>query len=353
MIPILYESSETAFRTNGIGRLRDCIRCIVAEGRNDIYEIEFEYPLNGVHYEDIKLGRIVAATHDDTEEIQAFDIVYRSRPINKVVTFRGVHISYRLNGITATLSNVTTLGGALARLENGTPSNPFSIETTMPYSTAGNMTSADGIPKTIRDYMGGIEGSVLDTWGGEWEFNNFRAILHRERGKERNTAIRYGVNMTEFNDEEDITSTYTAVIPYWSNSESVKIGDMYSSDYRLYSPREICVPLDVSDKFETEPTTTQLRAAARSYINSNKPYIGNRSITVDFIRLRDTDDYKNISSLENYSLCDFVPVIFPDYNIEEKFKIVKVEWDVLNERYSNMELGNLSLSLSDALGLSK
>ena len=56
MIPILYEKTETAFTSNGLGRLSDCIRCIVTEGRNDIYEAEFDYPVAGAHFDDIQIG---------------------------------------------------------------------------------------------------------------------------------------------------------------------------------------------------------------------------------------------------------------------------------------------------------
>ena len=105
MTPILYESTETLFVSNGLGRLQDCISCKVSEERNGIYEIEFDYPINGRNYDKITLGRIVAVTHDDTGDIQPFDIVSCSRPINGIVTFRGVHISYRLNKLTIAVNS--------------------------------------------------------------------------------------------------------------------------------------------------------------------------------------------------------------------------------------------------------
>ena len=88
MIPILYEKSEIDFNSNGLGRLRDCIRCEVTEERNGIYECEFEYPINGLHYKDIILGRIIAVEHDESGNVQPFDIYAYSKPINGVVTFK-------------------------------------------------------------------------------------------------------------------------------------------------------------------------------------------------------------------------------------------------------------------------
>ena len=50
MIPILYESTESAFVSNGICRLRDCLNCVVTEERNGIYECDFDYPVDGAHF---------------------------------------------------------------------------------------------------------------------------------------------------------------------------------------------------------------------------------------------------------------------------------------------------------------
>ena len=62
MIPILYDKTETAFISNGLGRLRDCISCIVSEERNGIYECDFEYPVDGANYNLIQVGRIIGVT---------------------------------------------------------------------------------------------------------------------------------------------------------------------------------------------------------------------------------------------------------------------------------------------------
>ena len=96
MIPILYEANETSFLSHGIGRLVDCLRLEVTEERDGIFELEFDYPVNGQHYDDITEGRIIASVHDDNKDVQPFDIYGRSAPIDGVVTFYAHHVSYRL-----------------------------------------------------------------------------------------------------------------------------------------------------------------------------------------------------------------------------------------------------------------
>ena len=350
MIPILYESNETEFISNGLGRLRDCIRCEVTEERNGIYECEFEYPVDGSHYSDITLGRIIAVEHDETGEVEPFDIYSYSRPINGVVTFNACHISYRQRAIVATMTGINSLSLALAGLKTAQPSNPFTYYSDM--ESTGFMGAADGVPRSVRELLGGVEGSILDTYGGEYEWNKFNVNLWRSRGESRDFTIRYGVNMTDFKDDTDYTNSYTAVIPYWVKDEVIVKGGMVSSGAIGFGDRESCIPLDLSDKFENQPTVVQLESAASSYMTSNQTYMPSRNIKVDFIRLQDSDEYHQFANLQKCRLCDSVKVIFPRYNTEGTFKIVKVVWDVLLERYIEMELGNLSVTLAEALGIS-
>ena len=130
MIPVLYDNAERAFVTNGIGRLSDCISCTVTEERNGIYECEFEYPITGVRYSDIQEGCIVTVTHDDTGDIQPFDIYGRSAPINGIVTFYAHHVSYRLSDIVVGPCTASSPADALDKIRrNSINGNPFTFWT--------------------------------------------------------------------------------------------------------------------------------------------------------------------------------------------------------------------------------
>lgn len=350
MTPILYESNETAFTSNGLGRLRDCIRCEVAEERNGIYECEFEYPVTGIHYNDIISGRIIAATHDENGDIQPFDIYAYTRPENGVVTFYAHHMSYRQNGIVVSESNINSSGAAIRGLTvNPYPNNPFTYETSVIKN--GYLPYSDGTPRSVKDFLGGGEGSILDTYGGEYEFNRFHVALWEHRGKVRDITIRHGVNMTEFSDDLDYSESYNACVPFWKGNDTFVKGNMVSLDSMQYNGRDYCVPLDLSDKFESQPVSGALEYMAAQYMRNNQTYLPSRNIKVNFVKLADTDEYKQYEPLQKCLLCDSVNVVFPWYNMEGVFKIVRVVWDVLQERYTEMELGNLPVSLAQALGI--
>ena len=352
MIPILYEKNEKAFINNGLCRLRDCISCIVTEERNGIYECDFEYPTDGANYDLIQVGRIVGVTHDESGDIQPFDIVGFTKPIDGVVTFHCTHISYRMSYLTVR-SNVSrnSLTDVLTHLAAySVPACPFTFWTDK--TSTGYCAALQNIPYTVRQVLGGTEGSILDAYGGEYEWDKWTVKLWANRGQLRDFSIRYGVNMMEYNEEYDSSGCYSSCRPYWTDGTSSVIGDKQTSTGIPPSGREQCVPMDLSDKFESKPTKAQVEAAAVTAMNAEQPTVPSQSITVSFVRLQDMGEYDIYQNLLQCRLCDTINVIFPDFNSSGQFKIVKTTWNVLRGKYDEMELGELSTSLSEALGLS-
>ena len=388
MIPILYDTNEVAFTSNGLGRLSDVISCVVVEGRNDVYECDFSYPVTGRNYDLIKIGRIIGVSHGVSDltrptfirqnltdekndsltdengfvltaarngfapeySIQPFDIVSFTRPIDGVVTFHCVHVSYRQSYLTVTGTNINSLEDAFALLKNAEPENPFNYKTDK--TSTGYMSAADGVPKTVRSLLGGVEGSILDTYGGEYEWDGFDVILHSARGVTRDFSIRYGVNMLDYNEEFDNQGTYSSCVPYWTDGTTTIVGDRQDSTGSTITGRNECVPLDVSNKFESKPSKAEVEAMALSVMNDTNPMVPVQNIHVEFVRLQDMG-YKGLELLFDCQLCDTIKVVFPAYNTTGEFKIVKTTWDVLRNRYESMELGDLSITLAEALGIKK
>jgi hypothetical protein len=158
--------------------------------------------------------------------------------------------------------------------------------------------------------------------------------------------------MVDYTEELDIQGTYSSVFPYWTDGTSTVVGHIVDSGQTTVTGRDECVPLDVSDKFESKPTRDQVDSMAQSLLNRDNHALPVQNIHVEFIRLQDMPEYAGFGNLMRCQLCDTIKVIFPDYNSSGQFKIVKTEWNVLSDRYESMELGDLSMSLSEALGIS-
>lgn len=350
MIPILYERNETEFTSNGLCRLRDCLSFVVTEERNGIYEASFEYPVDGANYDMIQCGRIVAAVHDDSGDVQPFDIVSYTKPISGIVTFHAVHVSYRLNYIVARGTGVVNVDSAFTMLkDSGQPENPFTYSAD--FLSTAYMASADGTPRSVRQFLGGVEGSILDTYGGEYGFDKFSVKLYAHRGIDRNFIIRYGVNLLSYSDEVDYQETYSSCIPFWSSNGERLVGSRVDLSTATYNGRNNCIPLDLTEKFEGKPSLADLQSMALSHMQSRQTQLPTQTIKVDFVRLQDMGEFADYQSLLECNLCDTIGVVFPLYNMSGRFKIVKTEYNVLSERYESMELGALSTSLAEALGI--
>lgn len=356
MIPILYESNEVSFSSNGMGRLRDILSCVVTEERNSgVYECDFEYPVDGGNFELIQPGRIIAVTHDESGDVQPFDIVSYSKPINGVVAFHAVHVSYRQTSLTTQGTNINSLADAFTMLSGAEPGNPFTYWTDK--TSTAYMAAGDGIPRSVRQFLGGVEGSILDTYGGEYEWDKFTVRLWNARGNLLDFTIRYGLNLLDYTEDTDYSETFTAVVPYWTGQDSsgateILLGDRVDSGLTSYNGRNDCVPLDMTDKFETKPSKAALETAARTLIQAKAVNLPHQSIKVDFVRLQDMGEFDQFANLMHCRLCDSVSVVFPAYGMQGVFKVVKVEYDTIEERYRSVELGSLSTSLSEALGIS-
>ena len=376
MIPILYNRDETRFVTNGIGRLSDCTRFVVTEERNGIYEAEFDYPITGVHFDEIGIGKIVACTHDDKHDIQPFVIYSRSVPyLNGIVTFNAHHISYRLNDVVVMPYTAGSVAAALNGIStNSVNSNPFTFWTDK--TTTAEFTNE--VPRNARNMLGGEENSILDVFGGgDYEFDKFTVKLHAHRGQDSDVEIRYSKNLTNLSQTIDDGESYNAVVPYWMGSEGelVTLPEKmlvfsgtepqiaYLTDHNLIiirtetdEPIEVAytiadaAPMDLSDAFEEQPTVEQLRAAAIARFETSDAWLPNENLTVDFVQLWQTAEFEEYSALQRVSLCDTVSVYYPQVGISEvKQRVVKVVYDVLMDRYDSIELGQVQTSLGQAI----
>lgn len=359
MNPILYAKNSTTFTTNGIGRLSDAVSCTVSEQINGQYEMEMRYPTTGAHFSDIGMNSIIMVKHEDSDDLQPFEVYRISKPINGVVTINAHHISYRLSHMVCMPFSVSAGANACNNTLQGLKSNAvdtdinvFSFWTDVHSLGTYNQTA----PASIRQRLGGVEGSVLDQFGGEYEWDKFTVKLHQTRGNQ-NTGytLKYGKNITDIEQEEELSNVITGVVPFWENTdrtETVTLTEkVVYSDYASRYPYHLTVPLDLSDKWDDDhkPTQSALRTAAQAYVNKSSLGIPKVSISVSFVALWQTEEYKDIAPLEQVSLGDAVMVYFESLGIEAQARVMGVEYDVLAERYLDIQIGSLRSTLAKTL----
>lgn len=338
MIPILFAPSATSFSTNGIGRLSEMISCEVTEERNGVYELTATIGTDSKHYSDIVHSAIIGVIPHDGGDVQAFRIYKISKPIGGIITINAQHISYELSHIPTRPFTAANVGAALAGLKsNSMQANPFTFWTDK--STIANYKQAK--PESIRARLGGQQGSILDVYGGEYEFDNYTVKLWNNRGSDMAVTLRYGKNITDIKQEENIQNTITGIVPYWcgGDDEVVYYNGIVEASTAANFPYRRSVPYDFSGDFEAAPTAAQLRQRAERYIIRNSIGIPAVSIKVSFVALWQTEEYKDVAPLQRVNLCDWVTIQFEKLGISAKAKVIKTVYDVLTERYKSIELG--------------
>ena len=346
--PILYSATETNFDHNGIGVLSACVSCEVTEEANGIFELAMTYPMDGIHFENISDRTIVKATVDQFRDPQLFRIYAISKPMSGIVSIFAEHISYDLSGIPVHPFSAPTAPVALSMLKgNAVVDCPFDFWTDK--ETQANFKVS--VPASIRSRLGGVEGSVLDVYGGEYEFDNFTVKLHNSRGQNRGVSIRYGKNLTDIKQEQNCSSVATGVYPYWVDSEGgvlVELPERIVDAPGTYNFEKI-LTLDLSGEFEAAPTVEQLRDRAKRYVNENNIGVPSVSLTVSFVQLEQSEEYKHLNLLERVSLFDTVNVEFPSLGVSATAKAVKMVYDVLADRVKSVTLGSVRSNIADTV----
>ena len=362
MIPILYTANETDFSHCGIGALSEMTSCTVTEERNGAFECEFKYPVDGKLFAEIQESRIVKAKPNEMSDPQLFRIYASSKPINGIVTYRAEHISYELSGYpveSVSVENATARAAMNAILNATLIAHRYTAQSDIELLKS---TTIDR--KSARAALGGVEGSVLSLWGGEFEFDNFTVKLHKARGRKTGIKIAYGKNITDIKQEANVAGVYTAVYPYAKYTTQPTDGQTEPEEITVSLPEKIlcsqkaskaagervCIK-DFSESFNgaTEITVEQLRAKAQNWVETSGFDVPSVNITVSFENLWQSPEYEQYALLERCGLCDTVSVEFPALNISTTAKIIKTKYDVLSEKYLQITLGSARANFADTV----
>lgn len=363
MIPVLYPESETDFLNNGSGLLTEATECRVREARNGTFELELAYPREGRLYNELVTGAFVKAKPNDRDPVQPFRIYKVGKPVAGVCRFYGEHISYELNAAPVPnfkATGVTPQGAITNMIEDAVIQKPYTAWSDI--TTRKNM-DIHGV-YNVRALLGGVEGSLIDTFGGELQFDKYAVKLHAARGQDDGVTIRYGKNLIDAEMEKNIDSVATAIFPYafytpetvdGTEAEEVFVSlpekVIYTPNAANY-PRTYCKEVDFSDRFGDGviPTEAALRTMATEYAQQgiDLPKV---SIRLSLIDLSRTKDYENLWAMERVGLCDTVHVIIDRLGITETAKVVSTDYDVLHERYNEIEVGEIRPSLTKEMNL--
>lgn len=348
MSMVLFPSGATTFETQGLGSVVDAISCNVHEVLNGEYELEMQYPITGTQYGNLQNRRIIFSKHDPYSDPQPFRIYRITRPMNGIVTIYARHVSYDLSGIPVGVFDANNAQAAMQGLKNNSlVANPFLFETTMP--TVANFSCQ--YPQPCRNLLGGQEGSVLDVYGGEYEWDEWTVHLQSRRGSDNGVRITYGKNLIDIEQDENIANLKTGIIPYWIDSETGEV--IYSSPQIIQAPGEFnfssVVPVDFGEQFESQPTPQELAEAGQEYITDNKIGVPTVSIDLSFAQLEQYSLYESTEALERVRIGDTVHVFFAQLGINVSSRVVETNYDPILNRYNSVSVGSVRANIAGTI----
>lgn len=347
MNPILFTPDETAFDTNGIGILSDALECHVIQVLNGQYELTLRYPVTGVHYKNLARRAIILAKPDPVSDPQPFRIYRRLPSSSGTITVYARHIAYDLMGVMVSPFSASGVHAAMQALaDNAVTPCPFTFWTDK--TAEANMTVP--VPSSVWPLLGGSKGSVLDCFGGEYEFDRFAIKLWNHRGKDRGVSIRYGKNLTSLEQDENISNTYTGVYPYWLGVDGtlVQLTEKIIDAPGTYDHVRI-MPLDLSQEWEEAPSEEQLRQRTEQYITANDIGIPAVSWKVKHVGLEKTEEYKDLAPLEYVLVGDTVSVDFAAMEVSTTARVVATDYDPIRDQFYSTTLGRVRASIADTI----
>ena len=368
MRPILFNKNEQSFDTYGLGEL-NVTKGTVTRERNGNYTLYAEIPVNDPMVSILEKEMKLKADAGLRTKNQTFEISRIVKDSSNIVKIYGQHISHKLEYIV--LRNATAFSGtaynALA-IWKGALIGDLTFDVWSDIQTSNKGMFDISKMENARLALGGVEGSILDLYGGEFEFDNTTVRLHKQLGRTAPTVLEYGRNILSAELDETIENSYTSVLPFatytpdrpeGSTDDSqpdpitVTIPENYvDSKYKaLYAHRRIKV-VDFSSEFKSDskskdiPTPDKLRKIANDYMERNeigKPKI---NIKIEYADLARTLDYADNGWIEEVELCDIVPVYYPQIGLtDETLKVTTITYDFVNERNESVEFGDIGTNV--------
>ena len=358
MRPILYNANETAFETYGLGEI-DATKAQVTRERNGNYTLYIEYPASGPLAKVFKNDMRIKSDAGLRTKNQTFFISRIVKDSTGILKIYAKHISH-LTETMAIRNNTNVSGTAQAALAiwalNALGGIRFDTWSDIDLTSKTSWNIADF--KTARDVLGGVKGSILDVWGGEYEFDNTVIRLHKQLGRKSPTVLEYGRNILRAEDDQDIEGAYTSVYPYatytpenqgsgeggaTSQQVTVELPEKYVDGpyIGLYNERRVLI-VDFSSNFKDKevPTIDKLRRLAKEYAINNRLGLPKINTKIEYVDLSKTLDYKLTQILEEAELCDIVPVYYPQIGLtSEDAKLTTIVYDVLLEQNDSVEVG--------------
>jgi phage minor structural protein len=361
MILKIFPSDTTSYDTVH-GYLPDAISCKVSEERNGAFDLEMEYPLSGIRYDELAEGAIILSSHDDGKAEQPFRIysIERNMKTAKVKARHAVQMVLQRMPVRPYPRNSQTVASvmtALNSMSSGWAAQYPSCAIQFSTDITASLTYPKALPGYVLPFIVGEEGSIVDKIKrGEVKYSANGITLMESRGDDTGITIEYGKNISEITGQTSTGECYTGAFLYHMVDNRIKHSKLYYyniGSQAVMNDMPNIQEVDITSEFDTQPdTSAAFETVADAYaakLEAKQPWANlYNNISVSWYELSKLPEYSYLPN-RMIKLCDTVRVVYPAFGLNKTVKVVKTVWDPLAERYEKIELDSLKKPLHSTI----
>lgn len=340
-----YKSTNTNFDFNGDMILKPSL-CDLEVELNGMIEVTLEHQYDKLgRWKYIEEDNIIRVPYPGKQEGQLFYIYDKDKGMTGVKC-KARHIFFDLASEVLVDCRPTNCNGkeALRKMLEGTGFTG--------HSDIISINTAHYIRKHIANeaLISDDENSFMNKWGGELDVDNFNVYMNNRTGGEYGVTFKYGRDLINLNENSNIDSIITRVIPVGFNG--ITIPETYVESPLINKYRKVKTdvvkfdyikvkesPEDEEGYDTLEEAQEALREAAKELFNDGLDKLLYQ-LDLEVTKLENTLKYEDYKDILTTGLGDTVGVEHIDIGIDIKTRVIKFTYDCIKEKYKSITIGN-------------
>ena len=341
----VYKSTNTNFDFNGDMVLKPSL-CDLEVELNGMIEVTLEHPYDKLgRWKYIEEDNIIRVPYPGKKDGQLFYIYDKDKGMTGVKC-KARHIFFDLASEVLVDCRPTNCNGkeALRKMLAGTGFTG--------HSDIVSINTAHYIRKHIANeaLISDDENSFINKWGGELDVDNFNVYMNNRTGGEYGVTFKYGRDLINLNENSNIDSIITRVIPVGFNG--ITIPETYVESALIDKYRKVKTdvvkfdyikvkesPEDEEGYDTLEEAQEALREAAKELFNDGLDKLLYQ-LDLEVTKLENTLKYEDYKDILTTGLGDTVGVEHIDIGIDIKTRVIKFTYDCIKEKYKSITIGN-------------
>lgn len=267
-----------------------------------------------------------------------------------VVDITAVHVFYDLLHNYTTFKTENEISGAAACVsvfqQMISPDDRFSVLSNCTDTVKGLNYDQQSVAQALLD----PEEGICARFDAALLRDNYMLYVIKGAGGDRGFVVEYGKNLLGVEYTENIDETFTRIVPWGVDKDGKPVymdGTKYVDsphvdDYP--APRVLLLDCSdtatESDEMTLEQVKAELKRRAEAELEGeiDKPQV---SMTVDFVSLGDTEEYKQYRDLDKVFMLDHIAVKHPKRNYNFSAEVTAIRHNVITGMLEEATIGNL------------